>query len=109
MSEVFGIYSNLSGQTQIRLNKINKNKDYFIAEICEIEAMSKRRYFAAFKYFDNALIVLYGRHGGVCIGSFTHVIDTAVGIGYSVFSFELSVTTGITKKLLKTTRNKNNK
>ena len=109
MSEVFGVYSNLSCQTQIRLNKINKIKDYLNTEICEREAMNKRRYFAAFNYFDNALIVLYATRGGISIGSFTHVIDTAVGIGNSIFSFALSVTTEIIKKLLKTTRNKNNK
>ena len=31
------MYPNLSDQTQIRLNEINKIKDYFIAEIRETE------------------------------------------------------------------------
>ena len=44
--------SNLDNQ-QFRLNKINEIKKYFIAEIKEIESMSKRlsKYIASFDYF----------------------------------------------------------
>ena len=44
------MYPNLSNQTQIRLNEINKTKDFFIAEIREREAMSEilSKYITAF-------------------------------------------------------------
>ena len=45
------IYPNLNDQQQqLRLNKINEIKDYFVAEIKERELMSKRlsKYIASF-------------------------------------------------------------
>ena len=51
--------SNLNNQ-QFRLNKINKIKVYFIAEIKERQLMSKRlsKNIASFDSFDKSLIVL---------------------------------------------------
>ena len=48
----------LQDQTQFTLNKINKIKDYFIAEICEIEAISKElsKYITAFDYLTEHLL-----------------------------------------------------
>ena len=40
--ETANIYSNLSHQTKIRLNEINKIKDYFNSEIQERKIMSKK-------------------------------------------------------------------
>ena len=60
--ETRNIYPNLSStplnKQQFRLNKINKMKDYFIADIEERELMSKRlsKYIASFDYFDKSLI-----------------------------------------------------
>ena len=73
--------SNLDNQ-QLRLNKINEIKDYFIAEIKERELISKRlsKYIAAFDYFDKSLIVLSATIGSISIASFATVIGTAVGI-----------------------------
>ena len=50
---------NLSDDQQFRLNKINKIRDYFVAEIKETELMGKRlsKYIAFFDYFDKLLIV----------------------------------------------------
>ena len=44
----------LNDQQHFRLNKINKSKDYFVAEIIERELMSKRlsKYMASFDNFD---------------------------------------------------------
>ena len=63
--------------------------------------MSKRisKYFASFEYFDKSLIVL-----SVTTGSFS--IGAPVGIVSASFSLAFSISTGIVKKLLKTTRNK---
>ena len=49
--------SNLDNQ-QFRLNKINEIKDYFTAEIKEIDLMSKRpsKYIAYFDCLDKSLI-----------------------------------------------------
>ena len=106
------IYPNLSttpsNDQQIRLNKINEIKDYFIAEIKERELMSKRisKYIASFDYFDKSLIVLSVATSSISIASFATVIGAPVGIISASCSLAFSITTGFVKKLLKTTRNK---
>ena len=100
--------ANISNEQQFRLNKINEIKDYFIAEIKERELMSKRlsKYIASFDYFDKSLIVLSVTTGSISIASFATVIGAPVGIISASFSFAFSISTGIVKKLLKTTKNK---
>ena len=102
--------SNLNNQ-QFRLNKINEIENYFIAEIKERELMSKRlgKYIASFDYFDKSLIVLSATSGSISIASFATVIGTPVGIASASLSLTFSLSTGIVKKLLKTTRNKKKK
>ena len=102
--------SNLDNQ-QFRLNKINEIKDYFIAEIKERELMSKRRskYIASFDYFDKSLIVLSATSGSVSITSFETIIKTPVGIASASRSLAFSLSTGLVKKVLKTTRDKKKK
>ena len=101
----------LSDQQQFRLNKINEIKGYFVAEIKERELMSKRlsKYIASFDYFDKSLIVLSVTTGSISIASFTTVIGVPVGMVSASFSLAFSISTGIIKKLLKTTRNKKKK
>ena len=96
----------LSDQQHLRLNKINEIKDYFVAEIKERELMSKRlsKYIDLCDYFDKSLIVLSATSGSISIVSFATVIGTLIGIA-SAFS----LSTGIVKKVLKTTRNKKKK
>ena len=93
---------------QFRLNKINEIKDYFIAQIKEKELMSKRlsKYIASFDYFDKSLIVLSATSGTVSVASFATVIGTPVGIASASLSLTFSLSVGLVKKLLKTTRNK---
>ena len=73
--------SNLDSQ-QFRLNKINKIKYYFIAEIKKRELISKRlsEYIASFHYFDKSLIVLSATSSSISIASFATGIRTPVGI-----------------------------
>ena len=100
--------TNLDNQ-QFRLNKINEIKDYFIAEIKERQLMSKRlsRYIVSFfDYFDKSLIVLSATSGSISIASFALVIGTPVGIASASLSLTFSFSTGLVKKILKTTRNK---
>ena len=96
----------LSDQQQFRLNKINEIKDYFVAEIKERELMSKRlsKYIASFEYFDKSLIVL-----SIATGSISIAPLTPVGLVSASFNLAFSISTGIVKKLLKTTRNKTKK
>ena len=102
--------SNLGNQ-QFRLNKINEIKDYFIAEIKERELMSKRlsKYIASFDYFDKSLIFLLATSGSISIASFARVILIPLGIASASLSLSFSLSTGIVKKLLKTTRKKKKK
>ena len=101
----------LNDQQQFRLNKINEIKDYFVAEIKERELMSKRlsKYIASFDYFDKSFIILSVTAGIISIASFTTVIGAPVGIASASFSLVFSISTGIIKKLLKTTTNKKKK
>ena len=73
--------------------------------------MSKRlgKYIASFDYFDKSLIVLSVTTGSISIASFATVIGAPVGIISASFSLAFSISTGIIKKLLKTTRNKKKK
>ena len=96
-----------NNQQHFRLNKINEIKDYFVAEIKKRELMSKRlgKYIASFDYFDKSLIVLSVTTGSISVASFATIIGAPVGIVSASFSLAFSISTGIVKKLLKTTRN----
>ena len=112
--ETPNMYPNLSAplsDQQIRLKKIKETKYYFVAAIKEREIMSKRRskYIASFDYFDKSLIALSVTTGSISIASFAAVIGAPVGISSASFSLEFPISTGIVKKLLKTTRNKKKK
>ena len=106
--ETPNMYPNLSptplnDQQQFKLKKINKIKNYFVAEIKERELMSKRlsKYIASFDYFDNSLIVLSVNTGSIFIASFATVIGAPAGIASARFRLSFLISTGIVKKLLK--------
>ena len=67
------------------------------------------KYIVSFDYFDKSFIVLSITTGSISIASFTTVIGAPVGIVSASFSLAFSISTGIIKKLLKTTRNKKKK
>ena len=111
--EGFNIYPSLneislSDRQHFRLNRITEIKDYFIAEIKERELLSKRlsKCIAFCDYFDKSLIVLSATSGSISIASFATVIGTPMGISSASHRLTFSLSTGIVKKLLKTTRNK---
>ena len=97
-----------SNDKKFRLNKINEDKGYFIAEIKEREIMSKSlsKYIASFEYFDKSLIVLSVPTGSTSIASFATVIGAPVGMMSESCSLAFLITTGFVKKFLKATRNK---
>ena len=96
-----------SNEQQFRLKKINEIKD-FVAEIKERVVLSKSlsKYIASFDYFDKSLTVLSVTTGSISIASFSTVIGPPAGMTSTISSLAFSITTGIVKKLLKTTRNK---
>ena len=116
MAECSNINPNLSAaslnaEQQFRLNKMNEIRDYFAAEIKERKLLRKRlsKYIASFDYSDKSLIVLSVTTGSISITSIETVIGAPVGMVSASFSLAFSISTGIIKKLLKTTRNKKKK
>ena len=105
------IYPNLNDQQQFTLNKMSEINDYFISGIGERELMSKRlsKYIASFDYFDKSLIVSSATGGSISTPSFATVFGVPVGIASASFGLASSISTGIVKKLLKTTQNKKKK
>ena len=109
------MYPNLSAvpsnEQQFRLNKINEIKDYFVAEIKKRELLSKRlsKYTASFDYLEKSLIVLSVATGRISTASFATVIGAPVRMMSASCSLAFSITTGIVKMVLKTTRNKKKK
>ena len=103
--------TNLTNKTKFRLNEISKTENCFDQEIREQKLNSRKlcKYVAVFDYIDKVLIVLSATSGGVSIISFTSVIGTPVGIASASYTLIFSLTTGISKTLLSTTRNKTKK
>ena len=60
MNELKSAENPLSDQTKLRLNEINKIKDYFDSQIQKRKIMSKKlsKHIAAFDYIEKTLIVL---------------------------------------------------
>ena len=102
---------NLTEQAKFRLDEINKIENYFHQEINQRKSCSKKlsKYDTAFDYIDKVLIVLNAASGGVSIISFASVVGAPVGIAGASFTLIFSLTTGIIKKLLSTTRSKKKK
>ena len=101
----------LSEQTKFWLSEIIGIENYFHQEINQIKSCSKKlnEYVTDFDYIDKVLIVLSATRGGVSIISFTSIVGAPVWIASASFTLNLSLTTGIVKKLLNITRNKQKK
>ena len=103
--------ANISNDQQFRINKINRIKDYFIAEIRERKLMGKNlsKYIASFEYLDKSLIVLSVASGSISIASFATAIGAPVESMSASCSLAFSITTGFIIKKKKTIRNKKKK
>ena len=103
--------TNLTNQTKIRLDEINKIGNYFIEEINQRKSYSKKlsKYVPAFDFIDKILIVLSATTGGVPIISFITIVGAPAGIASASLTLFSSLTTGIVKKLLNITRKKKKK
>ena len=73
--------------------------------------MSKRlsKYIAFFDYFGTSLIVLSVTTASISIASLATVITAPAEMASVSFSLSFSISTGIVKKMLKTTRNEKKK
>ena len=100
--------TNLSEQTKCRLSEIIGIENYFLQEINQRKSYSNKlsKYVTAFDYIDRILFVLSATISGVSIISFTSIVGAPAGIASAIFTLIFSLTTGIVKKLLNTTRNK---
>ena len=67
------------------------------------------KYIASFHYLDKSLTVLSVATGSISIASFATAIGAPVGIMSASCSLAFSITTGLVKTFLKTTRNKKKK
>ena len=103
--------TDLSEQTKLRLDKISKIENYFFEEINQRKSCSKKlsKYVAVFDYIDKILLVLSATTGGVSIWSFTSIAGAPVGIVSASFTLIFSLTIGITKRLLSTSRKEKEK
>ena len=103
--------TNLSEEKKFRLDEISKIENYFLNKNNHRKSYSKKlsKYVTTFDYIDKIFIVLSATAGGVSICSFTSVIGAPVGIASASFTLIFSLSTGIIKKLLNTTRKKKKK
>ena len=79
--------------------------------ILSMRSYSKKlsKYLTIFDYMDKILIVLSATSSGVSIISFTSIIGVLAGMASTSFTLIFSITAGIIKKLLSTTKNKKKK
>ena len=110
MSEVSDLTAELSAKdvTKFRLDEINKIKDYLNAQIKETKDIVKKisKYIVAFDYADKLFVTLSASFGTLSIVSHATVVGIPVGIAGASLTVIFTVTTGIVKKILNTTRKK---
>ena len=91
-----------------RLDEINKIRDYFNNEIKERKDIIKKlnKYLVSFNYLDKIFIALSASFGTLSIASQATVIGIAAGITGASLTLIFTIGTGISKSLLKVTKNR---
>ena len=94
-----------------RLDEINKIKDYFNNEIKERKDIIKKliKYIVSFDYLDKIFIALSASFGTLSIASYASIVDTPSGIAGSSLNLIFTISTGISKSLLKVTKKRKKK
>ena len=97
--------------TKFRLDEINKIKYYFNLEIKERKEITKKlsKYIVVFDYADKIFITLSASFGTLSLISHATAKGIPVGLAGSSLTVLFSITTGIVKKILNTTRKKKKK
>ena len=98
-------------QTRLRLDEINKIKNYFNLEVKERKETTKKlsKYIVLFNYAEKIFITLPTSFGTLSLLSHATIVGIPVGIAGSSLTALFSLTTGIVKKILNTTRKKKKK
>ena len=98
----------LSNEEQLKLNKINEIKDYFLDGNRERELISKNlsKYIDSLDYFDKSLNVLSILSGSISLASFTTIVRPPARIIGASCGFTFGITSGFVKRFLKTIKNK---
>ena len=94
-----------------RLDEINKIRDYFNNEIKERKDIIKKlnKYLVSFDYLDKIFIALSASFGTLSIASYASVVNTPAGIAGSFLTLIFTISTGISKSLLKVTKKRKKK
>ena len=103
--------SELNDLSKFRLDGINKIKDYLNVENKDRKDIVKKisKYIVAFDYADKLFITLSASFGALSIVSHATVVGIPVGIAGASVTVIFTVTTGVVRKLLNTTRKKKKK
>ena len=103
--------SSLERANKYRLDEINKIRDYFNNEIKERKDIIKNlnKYIVSFDYLDKIFIALSASFGTLSIASYASVVGTPASIESSSLTLIFTVGTGISKSLLKLTKNRKKK
>ena len=98
-------------QTRLRLDEINKIKNYFNLEVKERKETTKKlsKYIVLFNYAEKIFITLPTSFGTLSLLSHATIVGIPVGIAGSSLTALFSLTTGIVKKILNTLRKKKKK
>ena len=103
--------SELNNVTKLRLDEINKIKDYLNSEIKERKDIIKKisKCIVAFDYAEKLFITLSASFGTLSIASHATIVGIPAGIAGASLTLIYTVTTGVVKKLLNITRKKKRK
>ena len=103
--------SSLERINNYRLNEINKTRDCFNNEINERKDIIRKlnKYIVSFDYLDKIFIALSASFSTLSIASYATVVGLPVGIAGSSLTLIFTVSTGISKSLLKGTKKRKEK
>ena len=101
----------LTDINKYRLDEINKIRDYFDNEIKERKDIIKKlnKYLVSFDYLDKKFITLSASFGTLSIASEATAIGIPAGITGASLTLIFTIGTGISKSLLKVTKNRKKK
>ena len=101
----------LTDVNKYRLDEIDKIRYYFNNEINERKDIIKKlnKYIVSFDYLDKIFIALSASFGTLSIASYSTVIGLPAGIAGSSLTLIFTISTGISKSLLKLTKERKKK
>ena len=103
--------SSSESANKYRLDEINKIRDYFDNKIKERKDIIKKlnKYIVSFDYLHKIFIALSASFGTLSIASYASVVGTPADIADSSLTLIFTISTGISKLLLKVTKKRKKK